>query len=150
RQLENAETALRILERARQLGFETRAYYLRRAMALERAGKPEEADQQRKQAAIRPLQSALDHFLLGEEQYQHEEWLEAKRSFSRALAVQPDYFWARFFLAVCHLKTQQWAAARAGLDACLAQQPDFVWAYVFRSFASEKLRALPEAEADLH
>src|SRR5207302_567994 len=43
---------------------------------------------------------------------------------------------------------QDWEAAKAGLNACLTQQPDFVWAYLFRSFANEKLQALPDAEAD--
>src|SRR5207237_608535 len=52
-------------------------------------------------------------------------------------------------LAVCHLKGRHWEAARVGLSACLTQQPDFVWVYLFRSFANEKLHALPQAEADL-
>jgi tetratricopeptide (TPR) repeat protein len=64
------------------------------------------------------------------------------------LSLQPGHFWARFFLGVCHLKTGQWEAAKEGLGACLNQHPDFVWGYLFRSFANEKLRALPEAEAD--
>src|SRR5262249_49186885 len=72
----------------------------------------------------------------------------ALNAFHRALALQPGHFWAQFFLAVCQLKTQRWEAAKAGLNACLTQQPDFVWAYLFRSFANERLQALPEAEAD--
>src|SRR5947209_846494 len=70
------------------------------------------------------------------------------KSFDRALVLQPGHFWAQFFLAVCHLKGRHWEAAKAGLNACLTQQPDFVWAYLFRSFASEKLLAPAEAEAD--
>src|SRR5262249_47257945 len=67
-----------------------------------------------------------------------------------ALSSQPTHFWARFFLAVCHLKVRQWEAAKAGLNACLSQQPDFVWAYLFRSFANQQLQSLSEAEADFH
>jgi tetratricopeptide (TPR) repeat protein len=86
--------------------------------------------------------------LIGEEQYRRGDWQEAMHSFDRALSLQPAHFWAQFFLAVCHLKVEHREAAKAGLNACLTQQPDFVWAYLFRSFANEKLRALPEAEGD--
>ena len=140
---------LRILERARRLGFETRAYHLRRTFFLEAQGNEEEAARDRAQAAsVSPGASALDHFLLGEEQYRRGDWVDAKNSFNRTLGLQPSHFWARFFLGVCHLKTGHWEAAKAGLGACLGQHPDFVWGYLFRSFANEKLRALPEAEAD--
>jgi serine/threonine-protein kinase len=145
---ERYEEALRILNRARQLGFETRAYHLRRALFLEQLGEQEEARKDRDRAASLPPEGALDHFLVGEEQYRRGDWEQAMNSFSRALSMQPGHFWAQFFLAVCHLKVQHWEAAKAGLNACLTQQPDFVWAYLFRSFANEKLQALTEAETD--
>src|SRR5207248_2564169 len=72
----------------------------------------------------------------------------AVTSFDRVLTLRPGHFWAQFFLAVCHLKGQRWEVAKTGFNACLGQQPDFVWAYLFRSFANEKLRALPDAAAD--
>ncbi|HMC88976.1 MAG TPA: tetratricopeptide repeat protein, partial [Gemmataceae bacterium] len=145
---ERYQEALRILERARQLGLHSRAYHLRRAQFLEGLGKRQEAQKNRDQAASVPLEGALDHFLIGEEQYRRGDWEQARNSFNGALSVEPSHFWAQFFLAVCHLKVQRWEAALAGLNACLAQQPDFVWAYLFRSFANEKLQALPAAEAD--
>src|SRR5262249_21773298 len=98
--------------------------------------------------AFLPPEGALDHFLVGEEQYRRGDWKQAMHAFNRALSLQPAHFWAQFFLAVCHLKLQHWEAAKAGLNACLFQQPDFVWAYLFRSFANEKLQTVPEAEAD--
>jgi serine/threonine-protein kinase len=140
--------ALRILDRARQLGFQTRAYHLRRAHFLEQLGEAKEAGKDSDRAASLPPEGALDHFLAGEEQYRCGDWAQARYSFNHALSLQPSHFWARFFLAVCHLKMQHWEAAKTGLNACLAQQPDFVWAYLFRSFANEKLRALTEAETD--
>ena len=142
------EEALRILDRAEKLGFQTRAYHLRRAHVLDQLGRHEEAKSQRNRAAAQPLEGALDHFLIGEEQYRRGEGEAARGSFDRALTLQPAHFWARFFLAVCHLKSQDWQAAKAGFNGCLTQQPDFAWAYLFRSFANEKLHALPEAEAD--
>jgi tetratricopeptide (TPR) repeat protein len=142
------QEALRILDCSRQLGFQTRAYHLRRAHILEQLEEPEKAKKDRDKAASLPLDGVLDHFLVGEEQYRRGDWQQAAKSFNRVLHLQPAHFWAQFFLAVSHLKMQHWEAAKAGLTACLTQQPDFVWAYLFRSFANERLRALPDAEAD--
>lgn len=44
-----------------------RAYHLRRADLLERAGRPAEARQERDRASAFPPVGALDHFLIGEE-----------------------------------------------------------------------------------
>jgi tetratricopeptide (TPR) repeat protein/predicted Ser/Thr protein kinase len=145
---ERRREALRILDRARQLGFRTRAYHARRAHLLEQLGEKEEARKDSERAASVPPQGALDHFLAGEELYRRGDYQQAASSFDRALGRQPGHFWARFFLAVCHLKARHWEAAKAGLNACLSQQPDFVWAYLFRSFANQRLGALAEAEAD--
>ena len=68
--------------------------------------------------------------MIGEELYRRDRCEEAARSFNR-LALQPNHFWAQFFLAVCHLKAQRRESAKAGLNACLSQQPDFVWGYLF-------------------
>jgi serine/threonine-protein kinase len=140
--------ALRVLDRAGQFEFETQAYHLRRAFFLERLGEQAEARRDRNRASLLLPVGALDHFLIGEEQYRRGDWEEAKSAFNRALCVQPAHFWAQFFLAVCHLKGRQWQAAKAGLNACLILQPDFIWAYLFRSFANEKLEARAEAETD--
>jgi tetratricopeptide (TPR) repeat protein len=145
---ERYREALRILDRARQLGFQTRAYHLRRARLLEQLGEQEEARKDRDRAESLPPEGALDHFLAGEEQYRRGDWKLAINSFNRTLSLQPGHFWAQFFLAVCHVRVQQWEAAKAGLNACLIQHPDFVWAYVFRSVANERLQALAEAETD--
>jgi tetratricopeptide (TPR) repeat protein len=142
------QEALRILDRACQLGLQTRAYHLRRAHLLEQLGEREEAQKDRDRAATLSPEDPLDHFLAGEELYRRSEWQQAMASFRRALSLQPGHYWSQFFLAVCHLKMQQWEAAQAGFNACLAQQPNFVWAYLFRSFAAERLQALTEAEAD--
>jgi tetratricopeptide (TPR) repeat protein len=115
---------------------------------LDRLGEREEARKDRARAAACAPGDALDHFLVGEEQYRRGDWEQAINSFNRAITLQPAHFWARFFLAVCQLKVQNWDAATAGFNACLAQQPDFVWPYLFRSFANEQSQAPAEAEAD--
>jgi serine/threonine protein kinase/Tfp pilus assembly protein PilF len=144
----HGEESLRILDQTLQFDVRTRAYHLRRANILEHLGNHEEAKKHMHCAASLPPQNALDHFLIGEEQYRRNEWEQATNSFKLALNLQPSHFWAQFFHAVCNLKLQQWETAKAGLNACLSQQPDFVWAYLFRSIANEKLQALQEAEAD--
>ena len=140
--------ALRLLNRACRLGFQTRAYHLRRAYFLEQLGEHQEARKDRERAAAQVTQSALDHFLIGEEHYRRGEWDRARNSFSCALSQQPGHFWAQFFLGVCHLKARNWEGAKASFNACLGQEPDFVWAYLFRSFANEKLQVAAEAKAD--
>jgi tetratricopeptide (TPR) repeat protein len=145
---ERYQEALRILDRARLLGIYTRAYHVRRARFLELLGERLEAREEMDRAASQAPEGALDHFLIGEDQYRRGRWEQAMNSFNRALSLQPGHFWAQFFLGVCHLKMQRWEAAKAGLNACLTQQPGFVWAYLLRSFANEKLQALTEAELD--
>ena len=146
---QRCQEALRLLDRASQLGYQTRAYHLRRAYLLEQLGERDEAQQEKARAAALPLQGALDHFLLGEEQFRRGDWGRGRDfHFARTVSLQPGHFWAQFFLAVCHLQTRNWEAAKAGLNACLNLHPDFVWAYLFRSFANERLQAWSEAEAD--
>src|SRR5262249_14226640 len=93
-QRQRYQAALRILERARQLGFQTRAYHLRRAYFLELLGEQQEARKDRDRAAL-PPEDALDHFLVGEEQYRRGDWEQARDSFNRALSLQPGHFWAQ-------------------------------------------------------
>jgi tetratricopeptide (TPR) repeat protein/predicted Ser/Thr protein kinase len=140
--------ALRTLDRAEKLGPATRAFHLRRAHFLERIGEQEKSTEERTRADALPPQSALDHFLLGEDRYRHGDWAAAREDFNCVLAMQPAHFWARLFLAVCDLRLGQYETARAGLSACLGQQGDFVWAYVFRSFAHERLHAFAQAQED--
>ncbi len=139
---------LRLNDQVSMFPIQTRTYHARREQLLESLGRREEAGQERAWVDSLPLTSALDHFLLGQEQYRRAAWAEAKDSFNKALSAQPEHFWARFFLAVCHLKTLQWEAARVGLNACINQRPGFVWSYLLRSFANEKLHAPADAEAD--
>jgi tetratricopeptide (TPR) repeat protein/tRNA A-37 threonylcarbamoyl transferase component Bud32 len=140
--------ALRMLHRARQLGFQTRSCYLRESRFLDLLGEKDEARKARDQAALQKPESALDHFLLGEEQYRRAVWQQASISFNHALTLDSGHFWARFFLAICHLRGRQWEAAMSSLNGCISQQPDFVWPYLFRSIVNEELHLQEEAEAD--
>lgn len=141
-------TALRILDRAGQLGLYPRAYHLRRAALLGRLGEREQARSETERAEAKLPESSLDYFLIGEENFRRGAWAAARANFNQALTTRPEHFWAQFFLAVCHLRLGEWEAARASFTACLARRNDFVWTYLFRGFASEKLGAFQEAEND--
>jgi len=92
--------------------MQSKSLYLRRAYFLEGLGKSAEAHKARAQAVALPAEGAADHFLIGEELYRRGQWDDARAALSRALTSQPSHFWARFFLAVCHLKSQRWDAPR--------------------------------------
>jgi tetratricopeptide (TPR) repeat protein len=140
------EQALRSLDRAADLGplgpRPTRAWYLRRARYLTQLGRPGPAADARKRAeATRPVR-ALDHFLLGDEYYRQNQVPEAVQAFETTLHVQPDHFWARYFLAACYLKQKRWAEAELALSACLARRSDLPYAYALRGYANGELAAL--------
>jgi tetratricopeptide (TPR) repeat protein/tRNA A-37 threonylcarbamoyl transferase component Bud32 len=142
------EQALRVLDRAGKLGAPTRAYHLRRARYLALLGDASGAEQEAARAAALKPAHALDAFLVGEELYRDGKPSEAARAFEDALHLQPDYFWAHYFLAVCLLQRQRPAEAKAHLTACLGRRPGFIWIYLLRGFAHAELREFEAAETD--
>jgi tetratricopeptide (TPR) repeat protein len=147
-QRRGAEEALRILDRAAALGVTTQAYHRRRAHYLAQAGREEAAAGERRRAsALRPS-TALDHFLLGQEQYRQAQTAQASRAFEDVLQDQPDDFWAGYYLALCSLKAQRPDQAAARLTACLARRPDFPWLHLLRASAWGELGQFDRAEAD--
>jgi tetratricopeptide (TPR) repeat protein len=150
--------ALRLLDRAASLGWSshpTQAYHLRRARYLEQLGDQAEAQQERRRAAERPPTTALDHYLLGDAEYKQRHFAEAVRHFENALAVQPDHFWARYFLSMGYLQLGRAAEARAGLTACLGQGRDLqrrdlipIYLHILRGYANIRLKEFKAAEED--
>jgi tetratricopeptide (TPR) repeat protein len=143
-----AREALRLLDRAARLGPSTQAYHLRRARYLAQAGETLEAHREQQRAdALQPV-SALDYFLLGDAAYRKGEWKRAGESFESVLQLQPEHFWAQYYLALCRLKTRRPDLAASGLTACLALRPDFPWPYLLRGAARGELGQLAGADAD--
>jgi serine/threonine protein kinase/Tfp pilus assembly protein PilF len=145
--------ALRLLDRAAQLGPPTKAYHLRRARYLQQLGDAEGAAQESARAAAVQPGSALDYFLVGDDRQQQGQPAAALGDFQNALGKQPDHFWARYFLAVCYLRLQRpdARAARDCLTACLGQHPPgfvCVSLYVLRGFAHGQLHEYAAGEAD--
>jgi tetratricopeptide (TPR) repeat protein/tRNA A-37 threonylcarbamoyl transferase component Bud32 len=144
----HAERALRYLALATRFGPLTRAYHLRRARYLGRVGDaPGLLRERRRAERLRP-DSAIDYFLLGDEHFQQGQPARAARDFEEALNRQPDHFWARYYLAACHLLLQRPAEARVALTACLARRPDFIWTYLLRGFVLTRLHDYRAAADD--
>jgi serine/threonine protein kinase/Tfp pilus assembly protein PilF len=144
--------AVEILDRAAKLGPRTKAYHLRRARYLALLQEEDAARLERERARAAEPASALDYFLLGEEQQRAgkaENLRAAVGHFENAVRLQADHFWAQFFLAAGALKLKRPDLARGHLTACLIlQPPDFPWVYLLRGFAHAQLNELPAAEAD--
>ena len=143
-----AEEALRILDRAAQLGITTQAYHRRRAQYLAQAGQHAAADEESRRAAALQPSGVLDHFLAGQEEYRQGRTRQAIRAFENVLQAQPDHFWASYHLALCWLKLQRPNQAIACLTACLGHHHDFAWLYLLRAVAWGELGQFDRAEAD--
>jgi serine/threonine protein kinase/tetratricopeptide (TPR) repeat protein len=148
-----AGAALRLLDQAARLRPPTRALHLGRAACLSRLNDPAAAA--RESALARGLEpaDAVDHFLLGGECAHRKELPQAVAHFKSALRLEPDSFWAPYYLAVCALQMQQPEQAEPSLTLCQSRRPDFVWVYLLRGWASgqlgERAQRQPE-QARLH
>jgi eukaryotic-like serine/threonine-protein kinase len=140
--------AIETLDRVKALAAPlTGAYHLRRAAWLESLGRGKEAVAERELAATADLK-ALDYFLIGDSLQKRERLTEAAAAFKQALQMQPDHFWAHYFLAICSLRLQQPAPAWANLNFCLSQRDDLAWLYLLRGIANGQLQAFHAADAD--
>jgi serine/threonine protein kinase/tetratricopeptide (TPR) repeat protein len=147
-QKKRAAEALRILHRAELLGFDTRIAHLRRARYLTLQAEEPGARKEAAQAAKVTPVLALDLFLLGNDAWFANRRPEAREYFRKTLDVQPDHFWAQYFMAVSNLSNHDRLEARSNLTVCSKQQPNFIWIYVLRGSINTELRDYSAAEAD--
>jgi tetratricopeptide (TPR) repeat protein/tRNA A-37 threonylcarbamoyl transferase component Bud32 len=140
--------ALRLIDRALQIGPVTHSGSMRRAACLDRLGDTEGARGEQQRALAIPIAGALEHLLIGHDRYRQGKLAQAVEAFESALAAQPDYFWAHCCLAVCELRQHRWERARLRLDLCLLQRPNFVWARLLRGAAQAKYGGLQAAGLD--
>ncbi len=148
---QHLDEAVRLLDRASQLAPPTRAYHVRRARYLQELGREDDARKERGLAEACQPTRPLDYFLLGDDLQRREKLPEAIRAFENALALRGNDFWARYFLAIGHLRLRglgHTQIARAHLDACINQQPDFVYAYILRGYARGQLQEFTAAAGD--
>jgi tetratricopeptide (TPR) repeat protein len=145
-----AGAALRLLDRAETLrSKKTAAYHLRRADCLEQLGDEAAARREHDLAARLEPEDALDHLLLGREQYVRGDWAGARKHFEASALHKPDSFWAHFWLAEADLNSNPPRAeeAKGALTTCLIQQPSYAWLYLLRGSAYGQLGAAAQAAA---
>jgi serine/threonine protein kinase/Flp pilus assembly protein TadD len=152
--------ALGILERARRLGIRTRILQERRARYLDQQGEGDQAEEARHLAEKFKVELALDHFLEGTDQFNANDTAKAIAAFSKALRVEPNHLWARYFQAICYLRENRNGEARVALEACvggeesethedsLATRSRQAWMYLLRGFALGQLKEYVLAEDD--
>jgi tetratricopeptide (TPR) repeat protein len=146
-QRQAAEAALHLLERAERFGIDTRAIHRRRARYLRRCGRAEADAEARRAEQVQPAR-AIDYYLLGDDRYKEGELVEAARDFDGVLALRPQNFLARYFLAVCYVRLNRAVEAKAVLTACISQRSDFVWLYLMQGVANAQLEDFTAAESD--
>jgi tetratricopeptide (TPR) repeat protein len=144
----NARQALAALDQAAALEQRSRALHLKRARFLALAGDEEEARHERERADKLPPAGAEDFFLLGDEEYKQGKVKDAQAAFAAALRLQPDHFWARYFLALCYVRQGEPKPARDNLTTCLAGRPSVVWVYLMRGYVQGQLHDHSAAEED--
>jgi len=142
------QEALQILDRAAKIGPDTKAWHLRRARYLLQAGDRAAADKERQVALAHKAVLALDHFLVGEEYYLRDQPLQAVAELEKALQIQPDLFWAQYYVAISELRLHRFAQAKTAMAACLGRRPDFHWIYLVRGFANAEQDDFTAAESD--
>src|SRR5262249_49620141 len=80
-------------------------------------------------------EETLRFFLDGVDRFHLQDFGGAVRDFDNVLGLEPEYFTARLFQAVCFLRLQRPAEAKVALTACVAQRPPGGWSYLFRGQA---------------
>lgn len=149
-QQESAGRALDALKLAESIGIESQALVLRRARYYDVTGDENQRDLTLLAAEEIKPSSALDHFLIGEEQRRAAQFEKALQSYRQALQSDPDHFWSLHQMAQTHLLSGQADAAVAGYTACIARRPDERICYLTRGIAYASLGQIEPALADLN
>jgi tetratricopeptide (TPR) repeat protein len=145
-----AGEALGLLDQAAQLRSPTRALHLCRAACLSRRNETAAAVRETTRAQGLEPADAVDYFLLGDECAHRKELPQAVAHFKSVLRLQPDNFWAHYYLAVCFLQMRRPDQAETSLTVCQTRRSDVAWVYILRGYASGQLgeRARRQKRAD--
>ena len=131
--------ALHWLNKAAEIGVQSRALSMRRADLLRSLGKTDEAEVAERLANSIEPSTALDHFLLGEMKRKNGEYKTALHFYEQTLDMSPDHFWARSFSGLCNLQLNKFETARHCYERCSKARPGFVWTYLTLAVAESKL-----------
>jgi tetratricopeptide (TPR) repeat protein len=125
----------------------TQTFLVRRARYRTQAGK-EGAQADLAAAADLPPQTALDHFLVALDAYEHGQLSRVESACEDVLRLRPGHFWGHYLQSLCHLKNQHWSEAKAGLLACLSVRADIPWPHVSLASARFELGKLAETQTE--
>ena len=145
----HAETALKWIEAAHALGFQTSTLELQRAECLDQLGRDNARDVALATAEQLQPSTRLDYFLLGEYERKAGRLENAVAAYRKALRRDADDFWSMHFLGICLYQQGEAVGAVSHLTACVAFRPDFVWTYLARALAFAELDDFDAAYADL-
>ncbi len=142
------DQGMRRLDEAARLRPPTKAYHLRRAACLARAGHGPAAEKERAEAERLEATTAFDHFLVGQERYKRQDYRAALPHFYTALELQPGHFWAQCLRGISALKLNRPVEARESLSSCVRQEREFAWLYMLRGVASSQIARLYREQAN--
>lgn len=145
---QQVRAGLNLLEQAPKLGLKSQAYHLRRGRLLALLKDQAGAQRELQQAAAVPPTAAVDHFLVGLELYRRRDLDKALPYLKAALELEPEHFWARYYLAGCYLQTRRPALAHGPLSVCIQLKPGFIWSYLLRGFVNGQQDDFEAADAD--
>ncbi len=128
-------------------GTALRALHQRRARYLARLGDNVGAQRERARARGLSPRSALDWFLAGHEAWLADDVPRALEALDRALALEPDLFWALFLRGLVQVRQEQWGEARADFRLCTHARPEMVWPYLMHGYVLGQAGRFASAEA---
>ena len=164
-----ATQVLATLDQAARMGDSSISDFRLRASAFEQLGDEKQAAEMRRRAEDpKTPRTALDLFLLGErerdesaarvgDQTDLKPWQldparmqKAVALYRRALAIDPDHYWARLQLGRCLQSLGRFPEAAEALGACVATRPKAPWGYSALGLALAEQGRYDEAEHELN
>jgi serine/threonine protein kinase/tetratricopeptide (TPR) repeat protein len=147
---ESAQTALRLNELAETLfpGQTPKAVLAQRAELIAMMGQAEEAKRLSGLAAAVPVRTVRDRYLVATEHLAQGRCAEALPLLLEAAEQDPQDFWVRLALGMCHDGLGQLGEARACYTTAIALWPRSHWAYFNRGHVYLRLHDYQRAAAD--
>ncbi len=126
----------------------SQALLAQRADLVQLLGQATQAQRLREQARQTPLRTARDHYLAGSERLAQGRYREALPLLKTAADMEPQHFWARLLLGICHDGLSQDVEARGCYTTSIALWPEFPWAYFNRGLVYLRQNDYSSALAD--
>jgi len=93
--------------------------------------------------------TAREHFALGRHLYRVNEPAAAADEFERALRLEPQQFWANFYLTMCKFRQEDYQGALVAASNCVTLSPQSAPCFYNRALCYEKTGQPQRAFADL-